>query len=57
MLSTDYTTLTNAKKLINQAKNRDKVLAQIQNEARTLFNCYIHEDFMDKMMVYIASKA
>lgn len=57
LLATDYRTLTNAKSLLNQAKDNKAVEETIEREGHGLLNTWLDESFPNKMKTFMAQMA
>ena len=55
LCATDYKTLVNCKRLINSAKDNEKLEYVIHDEARKLVDAWLDEDFPPKLMKYMMS--
>ncbi len=57
LLKTDYKTLINAKRLINDARENKKLESILHGESDALNQVYIDEEFPEKMARYVISLA
>lgn len=57
LLSTDYTTLTNCKRIMNAAKDHKKFEETLEIEGHGLLNSWLDEDFNGKLITYMQKLA
>lgn len=53
LVTTDYNTLVNCKKLLNKGRNREELIEAANREGRALVDAWLDEEFPMKMMNYM----
>ena len=57
LLSTDYKTLVNAKRLLNAGRDRERLVECVGRECEALVDMWKDQHFLPKIAMYMASLA
>ena len=57
LLKNDLRTMVNAKKLINQGLDRERLIECFKREGQALFDSWMDPEFLPKMMEYIQANS